>query len=123
MNKLYITLLAALLAVACGKPGTEGGGGTDPVKLTAPTNVQVKGKTDNTLTFQWDPVQGAISYEWKLTLEGAAHKSGTANGRNTTVDGLTAGTGYDYIQKVTVNVAAIPYVETANTYGTTVTIG
>ena len=36
---------------------------------------------------------------------------------------ITAGTGYDYIQKVTVNVAAIPYAETANTYGTTVTIG
>jgi hypothetical protein len=30
-------------------------------------------------------------------------------------------TGYDYLSQVTV--AAIPYVETANTYGTTVTIG
>lgn len=36
---------------------------------------------------------------------------------------ITAGTGYDAIEKVTVTVAAIPYVETANTYGTTVTIG
>lgn len=36
---------------------------------------------------------------------------------------ITAGTGYDYIQKVTVNVAAIPYEETSNAYGTTVTIG
>lgn len=36
---------------------------------------------------------------------------------------ITAGTGYDYIQKVTVTVAAIPYAETANQYGTTVTIG
>lgn len=36
---------------------------------------------------------------------------------------VTAGTGYDGLAKVTVNVAAIPYAETANTYGTTVTIG
>lgn len=36
---------------------------------------------------------------------------------------VTADQGYDGLQKVTVSVAAIPYVETANTYGTTVTIG
>ena len=34
---------------------------------------------------------------------------------------ITADAGYDYLSQVTVN--AIPYVETANTYGTTVTIG
>lgn len=33
---------------------------------------------------------------------------------------ITADVGYDYLSQVTVN--AIPYVETANTYGTTVTI-
>lgn len=34
---------------------------------------------------------------------------------------ITPSTGYDYLAQVTV--AAIPYAETANTYGTTVTIG
>ena len=34
---------------------------------------------------------------------------------------ITADAGYDYLAQVTVN--AIPYVETANTYGITVTIG
>lgn len=34
---------------------------------------------------------------------------------------ITPSAGYDYLAQVTV--AAIPYVETANTYGTTVTIG
>ena len=34
---------------------------------------------------------------------------------------ITADQGYDYLAQVTVN--AIPYVETANTYGITVTIG
>lgn len=96
MSKLNITLLAALLSVACGKPGTEGGGGGEPATLTAPTNLQLKSATDNSLTFQWDQVQGATSYEWKLTLEGTALKSGTAKERHTEVDGLTAGTGYGF---------------------------
>ena len=96
MNKLNVTLLAVLLSVACGKPGTEGGGGGEPATLTAPTNLQLKSATDNSLTFQWDQVQGATSYEWKLTLEGTALKSGTAKERHTTVDGLTAGTGYGF---------------------------
>ena len=34
---------------------------------------------------------------------------------------VTADVGYDYLSQVTVN--AIPYTETSNTYGTTVTIG
>lgn len=34
---------------------------------------------------------------------------------------ITPSTGYDYLAQVTVS--AIPYVETSNTYGTTVTIG
>lgn len=36
---------------------------------------------------------------------------------------VTADAGYDGLSAVSVTVAAIPYVETANTYGTTVTIG
>lgn len=39
----------------------------------------------------------------------------------TTQQVITPSTGYDYISQVTVN--AIPYVESSNTYGTTVTIG
>ena len=36
---------------------------------------------------------------------------------------ITAGTGYDAIEEVDITVAAIPYTETENEYGTTVTIG
>ncbi len=39
----------------------------------------------------------------------------------TTSQVITPSSGYDYLAQVTV--AAIPYTETANTYGTTVTIG
>lgn len=40
---------------------------------------------------------------------------------STTAQTITPDTGYDYLAQV--NVAAIPYTETPNTYGTTVTIG
>lgn len=40
---------------------------------------------------------------------------------STTSQSITPSTGYNYISDITVN--AIPYAETANTYGTTVTIG
>lgn len=40
---------------------------------------------------------------------------------STTSQTITPSTGYNYISQVTVN--AIPYTETANTYGLTVTIG
>lgn len=40
---------------------------------------------------------------------------------STSLQTVLPDSGYDYLSQVTVN--AIPYVETANTYGTTVTIG
>lgn len=36
---------------------------------------------------------------------------------------ITPGTGYDYIEEVDISIAAIPYEEVPNTYGTTVNIG
>lgn len=52
--------------------------------------------------------------------EGATAQAKTAT-PSTTSQVILPDTGYDYLSQVTV--AAIPYVETANAYGTTVTIG
>lgn len=50
-------------------------------------------------------------------------KSYTPSASGPQSDNIFASRGYDAIQNVQVTIAAIPYVETANTYGTTVTIG
>lgn len=54
------------------------------------------------------------------TGEGATAQAKTAT-PTTSSQVILPDTGYDYLSQVTV--AAIPYVETANAYGTTVTIG
>lgn len=56
------------------------------------------------------------------TYTGSAITTQTKNVTpSTSAQTITADVGYDYLAQV--NVASIPYVETANTYGTTVTIG
>ena len=60
-------------------------------------------------------VEGSYSGE-AISVE--ANKNATPT---TTSQVITPSTGYDYLAQVTV--AAIPYAETPNTYGTTVTIG
>ena len=60
-------------------------------------------------------VEGTYSGE---TVSVEANKNATPA---TTSQVITPSTGYDYLAQVTV--AAIPYSETPNTYGTTVTIG
>ena len=81
------------MAVACGKPAQETPGAQIPA---VPENLKCHGATDNSLTFQWIAVEGATSYEWKLTGEGSFLKEGTSAKRNVTVEGLTPGTTYSF---------------------------
>ena len=65
-------------------------------------------------------VQGTYTGETPSYQTVSKSYTPTASAQSETV---TASTGYNAIGSITVNVAAIPYAETANTYGTTVTIG
>ena len=88
-------LLAFLAVCACGKDGGEPSTPSDK-PVTVPQNVRMHKATENSLTFQWDPVDGAKSYGWKLTREGTAVDEGSVSTRNVTVSSLTAGTTYGF---------------------------
>ena len=66
-----LPLLAAAL-FSCGREVDP----ADPLPsvVTVPQNVYLHGSTEHSLTFQWDPVDGAIGFNWKLTRDGAAVK-------------------------------------------------
>lgn len=94
------TGIAALLAlcaiISCGKgeePATPDQGQPVP---SVPQNVKLHSATETSLTFQWDAVQGAASYQWKLTKDGAPAGEGKANTRNVTVGSLEQGTTYGF---------------------------
>ena len=68
----------------------------DPVAPAVPSGIVLHGATQNSLTFQWSPVSGATSYEWKLQQGSTQVQTGQAGGRNVTVSNLTAGTSYGF---------------------------
>lgn len=94
MRRVFAALMAFVAVTACGK-------GEEPVVPTpeqpvpsVPQNVKLNKATETGLTFQWNPVDDATSYVWKLTLDGTAVAEGTTKTRNVTVDGLEKGTTY-----------------------------
>ena len=95
--KRGIAALLALCAISsCGKseePTVPDPGQPVP---SVPQNVKLHNATETSLTFQWDAVQGAASYKWKLTKDGSASSEGTANTRNVTVSSLEKGTTYGF---------------------------
>ena len=96
MRKSIAALLALCAIISCGKgeePDTPDQGQPVP---SVPPNVKLHSATENSLTFQWDAVQGAASYQWKLTKDGAPAGEGKANTRNVTVSSLEQGTTYRF---------------------------
>ena len=96
MRKGIAALLALCAIISCGKseePDTPDQGQPVP---SVPQNVKLHSATETSLTFQWDAVEGAASYRWKLTKDGAPAGEGKANTRNATVGSLEQGTTYGF---------------------------
>lgn len=96
MGKGIAALLALCAISSCGKgeePAVPDQGQPVP---SVPQNVKLHSATETSLTFQWDAVQGAATYKWKLTKEGSAASEGTANTRNVTVNSLEKATTYGF---------------------------
>ena len=94
MKNLFLSLIAIpLVALSCGK-GDEPSSETK--QLDAPKNLTIKALTENSATIQWDPVEGAKTYGWEVTKDGAAVATGGGTTRNAMVKGLSAGTTYRF---------------------------
>lgn len=96
MRSLQITLAgvaALLMAVACGK-----GAPAEPAgELAVPSGVKPHGTaTETSLAFQWNAVEGASGYSWKLAAEGEEDLTGDVASRNVIIKGLIPGTDYSF---------------------------
>ena len=96
MGKGIAALLALCAISSCGKgeePAAPDQGQPVP---SVPQNVKLHSATETSLTFQWDAVQGAATYQWKLTKDGAPAGGDKASTRNVTVSSLEKGTTYGF---------------------------
>ena len=89
---IAIMTVVALLGAGCGGPEPE----PQPQAPAAPTGLELHSSTKTSLTFQWNPVQDATSFQYKLTEGGSEVKAGSVKTRNVTIDGLKAGTAYRF---------------------------
>lgn len=95
MNKLLKILLplSLLMLFACG--------GDDPVNPgvvtpATPTGITLNRYTDHSLIFQWNAVEGAQSYAWRLLQNGSEVQTGTTRNTVAIIDGLTKGVEYSF---------------------------
>lgn len=94
MKKLSAAILSVLmLALAgCGEEPAV----PEETAPSVPTGVMVHDSTETSLRFQWDAMEGAEKYDWKLSLAGTELQSGTVSVRNVTVSGLSQGVTYSF---------------------------
>lgn len=91
MRRLLTALMVVLAAIACGKQPES-----QPAELGVPQKVVLHSATENSLTFQWDPVDGADGYAWRLTKGGASVQEGRVSKRNLTIPDLEPATLYRF---------------------------
>ncbi len=93
---VFAAALATGATVACSDNG--GDGGTEPVVLDAPTNVQAQAVSATTVQVTWSQVTGAASYEIDRAQGSGSHTT-LATGLTATAftdDGVSPATTYSY---------------------------
>ena len=86
-------MIALAVAVfSCGGKETP----ETPKAPAVPVNLTLHRSTENSLSFQWDEVEGATSYDWTLTQGGSMVKEGTSTARNAIITGLAKATTYAF---------------------------
>lgn len=100
LNRFFLSLGMVAAVAACGpkdNPVTPSGGDDTPaVNPSAPTGLKLHKAEETSLQFQWDEMKGSTSYDYTLTLDGAALQEGNVKTRNVTLSGLTKATAYTF---------------------------
>ena len=91
--KQTVLILLALATLACScEPKTP----DTPVAPAVPRDVTLHKATETTLAFQWTPVEGAVSYSWRLLEGNTEIQKNTVQSRSVIISGLTKGTAYRF---------------------------
>jgi pectate lyase len=91
--KKIILILSGIFALACScEPRTP----DTPAAPAVPEGVKLHSATESSLSFQWTPVEGANSYDWRLTEGSTEVQKGTVQARSVVISGLTKGTAYRF---------------------------
>ena len=93
--RLKYIILAAALALCLGACGQKENS-TESQAPAVPSGVSLHSATETSLTFKWNPAEGAESYEWRL-MQGAQNAaSGTEVKRNVNIPDLSPATSYKF---------------------------
>ncbi len=92
-TKLFFAIAAMLCLIACGGKVDE----PEKKALEAPVGLKLHSQEDDSFTFQWESVEGALSYDWQLLDEsGSPAMDGNVTKRNVTVAPVSKGVHYKF---------------------------
>ena len=93
-NRILLSVAVMCASVSCGGNGNS----EEPVAKApaVPSGITLHSKTETSLSFQWEAVAGASSYEWKLLKDSEAIKESTSVNRNAVIYGLKKNTTYRF---------------------------
>ena len=93
MRNISLLAVILVLGVACGEKEPDP---VKPVSLSVPAGVKLNRQTDHSLIFQWDAVENAEVYSWKLLQGSAEVQTGQTRNTNAIIDALVKGTTYQF---------------------------
>ena len=93
MKRATLIILAALAASACSKTEDTP---SEPQAPAVPAGLALHSATTTSLSFQWNAVEGAESYDWQLSGSGSVVDEGSSSNRNAIINNLESGTTYSF---------------------------
>ena len=97
MKRLLVLIAALPLLSAC----PDKNGQQEETPPATPGNVTLHRATETSLTFKWNPVEGAASYGWRLLEGNTEAKKGSTSSRSVEISDLTKATTYKFYVRST----------------------